>query len=508
MAMARDPFRWAHAAFLCTLLVALACSPAPAVAQAQGPAPVAPPGAVSSASNPAPDPAHNPALGSPASPDGSTTAGLPDLVQAPTRSLASWREARRLLAAHQPSLQSQLAAVKGAKAGVQAALSRMLPRLEVGVGADYSLVRPSAELVGGGDDGAPDDLVLVHEFFDGRSLVPNANATFSITFSLANLAGYDAADAGVAAEQRALTATRHGLIGGLAASVLGVLGAERVAASYRAGLEAAQQRMRLTERLRDLGRATELDVARYAQDLGEAEANLVASNESLSQAREALGNALGLGEPVAVPDGFELLSVLSQQDSGCTALSQLDARADLTAARARKTQAELSVRAAEFAYLPELRLVSQYTANYAPTTAITFDGERGLLHNWNATANLVWTAFDGGLRASEVTRSEAAVRVATAEQRATRIAAETEWRRTARLVAVAQAHTEIAQRNLAAARSLDALSRKAQELGTASAIEVVDAARRLRQSEAALAVRDVELQAARVRAYMAKAICN
>lgn len=434
-----------------------------------------------------------------------SAAGLP-AVEAPTRVLASWREAKGLLVKHQPSLQQQLAAVGRAGAGVKQALSRLLPQLELGVGTDYAFVRPSPENVF--EDGEFVGQVYVHETLDSRSLVPRATATFSITFSLANLVSHESASVGLSAERHALRATRHRLIGSLASTLLGVLGAERVAAQNLVGLEAAGERMRLTERLVQLGRATEMDIARFAQDLHEAEANVVSANESLSQAREQLGQALGVAQPVAIADGFEVLALLSPTASGCVPLAELDQRPDLMAARARQRAAKLASNAASLAYLPEIRLGSQYVMSYAPTTAVAFDGEPDVLHTWTASANLVWTAFDGGARAAGVSGATADLRSSGADREANRIQAVTEVRRTNRLVTIARSNADIARRNVAAARKLDALSRKSLEFGTASALEVVDAARRLRVSEITLAVRDVELISARVRAHMAKAVCR
>jgi outer membrane protein TolC len=424
---------------------------------------------------------------------------VPAPLEPATRTLESWTQAKQWLRAHHPTLQQQQAVLLHANAQVTQAVSRMLPHLDVGAGTDYSLVRPTFVAY---------DRPAEHQFFDQRSLVPNGNAALTLTFSLSALRSIASAGHGVDAEKLTLAATQHALIGTLAATVLGVLGAERVATRNQAGLEAAAERMRLTERLAALGRATALDTWRFAQDLGETRSRVVSANEALSEAREALGNALGLPDAVRLADTFDISQLLTAQSAGCHSVARLAERADLRAADARIQRAEGAADAARLAYLPEIRLGSQYLGTYAPTSAITYEGQRGLLHNWSASANLVWSLFDGGARAADVSAAEADLRSARSAQTASQISAHFEQRKAQRLLQVARANLTIAQQNLAAARNVDGLSHKALELGHASALEVIDAARNLRAVEIAHAVSEVELLAAMLRQQLVLAVCE
>ena len=428
-----------------------------------------------------------------------TTNARGSALPPPQRTLHSLAEARALMLTHEPSLQTQVALLSQARTDVRDALARMLPRLELGLGADYSLVRPAFVSI---------DRPAEHEFLAERSLIPNLNASFTITFSLANLSLLDSARAGVEAQTSTVAATRHELLGILISTLLGVLGAERVAERNLAGLAAAQERMRLTERLVALGKATALDTLRFTQDLNEAKSGVINANDALSQAREALSRALGLRESVGLADDFAAGDLLAKPAPGCQALPDLEARPELQAAHERVQQAAAAERAADLALLPELRVASQYVANYAPTSAVTFEGKRGLLHTWGATANLVWTLYDGGVRAAASARAEAERRDANAQTSAAAIALASEQREAQRLLTVAQANVEIAQESHDAALKMDQLSQKALELGTASALEVVDAARRLRASEITLAERQVEVIAATVRAQRVLSLCR
>lgn len=416
-------------------------------------------------------------------------------------SLGSFGEAKELLNEHQPSLQLQAAAVLRAQGDVERALSQLLPRIEAGAGLDYGLLRriPSADRTQGDDETAA---------FDPRTLVPSATASLAVTFSLARLASLGSYELQRDARELGLSATRHQLIGGLAAAVLAVLSAERVAARMQAGFVAAEERMRITTRLAEVGSITALNALRFSQDLSDAKSELVSAVETLSQSRRALGQALGLREPVSIAPSFDAEALLTQAGTGCRPIAKLDARLDRQAAAKLVAGSEAAEHAARLAYLPELRLTSTYGARRAFAVEFNLTGGRQLVHDWIARANLVWTLYDGGVRSSDVTRAQADLHSQRADQERVTIDSELEYRRAQRLVAVTAANLEAARASVEAAREIDRLSRKALELGTATALEVVDAARRLRSVEVTLAVREVEELAARVRQRMTLAICQ
>ncbi len=404
------------------------------------------------------------------------------------RQIQSWDEAKRLMERHQPALDKGMAVVMQAEAAVGRALAQLLPQVQGNVGAEYNTGRATSFTSFAGD------------------LVPGASVALAAGWSVANLQTYKSTRSGLRAERQELAATRHALLGALSSTLLGVVAAERVADRNRAGLAAALERLHMSERVVELGRATALDLARFTQDLYEAQGAVVAGDEALWQAREALGNALGLGEPVSVAPVFEPSAFLGDaRTSGCEPLSALSERADLRAAQGRELRAERALTATRHAYLPELQLSTGYSAIHAPLASNT-DAE--WIQNVNITASLAWTVLDGGQRKANVRAAHAEMTQAQAEHRGRQIAAQTEYRRAHRLVTVARANLEIATHNLEAAQRADALSRRAFEIGNASALEGVDAAKRLRAGEITLALRGVELVDAQIRAQMALAQCR
>jgi outer membrane protein TolC len=405
--------------------------------------------------------------------------------------LTSFDQAKQLLIEHQPALQLQAAAVTRAEADIEKALSQLLPRVEIGAGTDYAFIRRPV--------GSDTTLVL-----DARTFVPSATGLLSITFSLSRLASLSSYELQRDARALNFSATRQQLLGGLAASMLGVLSAERVAARTRAGYAAAEERMRITSRLAEVGSVTALNALRFSQDLSDAKSELVSAVEALSQARRALGQALGLREAVGVTDNLDAQQLLSL----CRPIAQLDDRLDRQAANKLVDSGEEAARAAKLAYLPELRLTSQYAARLTPALEAQLSGGRELVNDWSARASLAWTLYDGGSRSSDVTRAEADLLAQRADLERVNIDTELELRRSQRLVSVTGANLEAARASVEAAREIDRLSRRALELGTATALEVVDAARRLRAVEVTLALREVEELAARVRQRMTLAICE
>lgn len=409
--------------------------------------------------------------------------------------LASLDQAKRILNEHQPSLQLQVAALTRAQADVERAFGQLLPRLELGAGADYALLRRPV--------GTNETLA-----FDTRTFVPNATASLAVTFSLSRLASLRSAQLQRHARELNVSATRHQLIGGLAAAMLGVISAERVAARTRAGFEAAEERTRITTRLHELGSATAITALRISQDLSDAKSELLTAIEALSQARRALGQALGIRESAGVAEALRREALLDQLQRECRPFGERTARLDRRAAAKLLESGEAAITAARLAYLPELRLTTQYTARITPALEANFSGERELVNDWLARANLVWTLYDGGQRSSELTRAQADRQVQQADQQRVIVESEQEYRRARQLVAVTQANQEAARSSVQAAREIDRLSRRALELGTATALEVVDAARRLRALEVTLAIREVEALSAKIRERLAMSNCE
>ena len=86
---------------------------------------------------------------------------------------------------------------------------------------------------------------------------------------------------------------RRRIASGLVHSMLTTLAASRAAELNRVGLRAALERLELAKTKVRFRQGTALDVERAEQDAASARSTLITGDESLRQAREALGVALG-----------------------------------------------------------------------------------------------------------------------------------------------------------------------------------------------------------------------
>src|SRR5262249_30119663 len=139
--------------------------------------------------------------------------------------------------------------------------------------------------------------------------------------------------------------------------------AERVSEINRIGLRAALDRALLAKRRMALGASNALDTVRADQDVAVARAAIVTGDESLRQARETLGLALGSTEPWGVPPGIDLNGVEASAKATCTSSPNLDDRADIAAARQASVVAKRNVDDVWLQFAPTVNLVSNLNAS-------------------------------------------------------------------------------------------------------------------------------------------------
>ena len=407
----------------------------------------------------------------------------------PLRRVNNWQEARALLRKHHPQLEQAKAQLLSAQAETDRALATLLPQIGVSGGASYVPIR--ADVIGE----------------NNRNWLLDGNAFIRENLSLADAQRYGSSRTARDAEALRLAATRHDLVEGLGVALLQALAGERVTKQYQAGLDAAQTRFDVSQRLLELGRATPLDTIRFEQDLFEAQRALVNAQESRRQAREGLGLALGLPTATQVPEDFELNALLTTApDSGCRALSAPQERADARAAATAVESAEEAATASRLAYLPELLLSVNY--DHRVDTGLSGPAERLRLSNLIVGATLSWTIWDGGIRGAAMDAADAEVRRAQGAERAVRNNLAILGRRSARAVTVAQQNLDIATQALRSAHKADDLSRRAFELGKATALEGVDAARNLRSAQINATLRETDLLIALLRARLFHSQCR
>jgi outer membrane protein TolC len=283
-------------------------------------------------------------------------------------------------------------------------------------------------------------------------------------------------------------------------AIVGVVTAERVAELNRIGLRQALERLEITQRKKNLGAANGLDVLRVQQDAESARATLVTGDESLRQAREALGLALGVPEQVGVARDINLDGLQASATSICKVARSIDERADIAAQRKRIEVAERGITDAKLQFLPTLN---------AQSTVSTTTVDTGLAPNttWNIQAILTIPIWDGGARYGNlrVTRAQQDEAEQTLESLRRQATLQVEQAR--RAVVVAEQSRLVASNARALAAESDRLTRVGYQEGQGTSLELVVAAEQLRQAEVNLALQEFGLVKARIGALLALATC-
>lgn len=408
---------------------------------------------------------------------------------APAVELQSWEQARQLLREQSTDERQAAAGVERASGRWRQALGVLFPNLNASASSQVNALDLGAPYLGAG---TPPD-----------ASNPAVAGSISASQSLIDVPAWRGVSAASAAERSAeatLSDVRRRLTGSLARGLVSVIAAERIAELNRLGLRQALERVALTERTRELGAATQLDVTRVRQDAELARGTLVAGDEQLLRARDALGLALGAPRGVAPSSTFNLNGLVEELKQVCRP-SSWESRGDLIAARESARSATHAREQASAGYLPSVRAQSNLTG-------YTTDPGFGRLGVWSIGAVLSVPLWEGGIREGLVRERRGAETQSEAALEATRRAVEQEVLQAERRVGIADALLSSARQARELAAELDALTRRAFEVGRGSSLELVQSAQALRQADVLLAQREFELVQARLDAFLTEAQCN
>ncbi|MDP3155118.1 MAG: TolC family protein [Archangium sp.] len=412
---------------------------------------------------------------------------LPVFADTAPRQLASWEEAVELFGKQSTDVQIAAEEVVRAAGRRRVALGALLPNVSGSALASFSLLpAPAGEETTAALFGAAPyqtlGLVAQLAVIDVRAW--NGLATAIDAEKATKLSVSDA---------------RRLLLVNLAQSLLSAVAAERLAELNASGLADAQSRLNLSERAHAAGAATSLDLARLRQDVALAKSQVVTANETLRQARETLGLALGLDEAVTVAPGFQLDGLAARVPAACRAVAGLDDRPDVQAALARFEVAHRGVLDVKSQFLPSLAVRSTAQAFFLSGQAIPI---------WNLQAVLTVPIFDGGIRYGQLRDAKAQEKQAEARHVAAVRQARVELERARRGIEVATDSRTQAEEALTQAVLTETLTRKAWDAGIGTSLELVTAASSVRAQRLTLALKDYDLLRARVVALFALSECS
>lgn len=414
--------------------------------------------------------------------------------------VGTWEEALSLVRERSTDLRRAESQVTRARGQWRQSLSGLLPNANLSGGVAVDLLNPSNPVVSGGGS--------VGSIAGGGGGItpttPLGSANASVNLALVDVAawqGLAAANAAEDASKASLQDVHRRITQGLAQVLVSTVAAERAAELNRVGLRQALERHALATRSLELGASTQLDAVRVAQDVAVAREALVAGDEALRRAREALGIALGREGPVGVSPDFNLDGLISATQQQCAPLSALTERRDLVASAKRLEAAERSRSAARAGYLPRLGLQSS-------AFGLTTSPGPGRILTWNLAAVLTVPLWEGGRREGLVQERQADVEVAEQTYEQARRDLSVEAARSRRGVDVAEdlLRTAVEARELA--DQTDRLTRRSFEVGRGSSLELVQSGAALRRAELAVALREFELVQARLDAFLTEAKCD
>ncbi len=329
-------------------------------------------------------------------------------------------------------------------------------------------------------------------------------ASVTVTQPLLALREWHAIGTAKRAEQNAALSAEDQerlLLTGVAEALVGVIVAERVAELNRAGLRSALETLELTRTRERLGAANVLDVVRVQQDAAVARGVVVSGDESVRQAREALGVALGYGEPWGVTPGFDLGALEAGLRGACSPVDGAAARADVAAARGAVEIAQRGVTDVELGFAPSIDLSTTLGAEPARTGA-------GAAASWTVSGVLTVPIWDGGARYGSLRVARAGVDEAQQRLEAAERGVSVEASRALRGVEVAEEVRRVSAEARDLAVETDRLARIGFAAGRGTSLDLVQAAQQRRQAEVQTALKEFDLVGARIGALLAMSRCS
>jgi multidrug efflux system outer membrane protein len=415
-------------------------------------------------------------------------------VPPPKRLLASWREALADLRARSTDLRQSVDQVLQAEAQTRIALAQYLPSI-TGTGTyTHQLLTNSVSFPGAIPGLQQTSSVPAPNLFTGnvqlQQTIVNVQQYYQISI---NELGEDQARMSVDSEKRVLALS-------VANDIVAVVTAERSADINRVGLKVALEQVDIATRKRALGAATGLDVVRAQQNAANARATLVTGDETLREAREALGLALGTPEEVGVGHDLTIDGFAEDAMRSCRTVNSIDERPDVQAARANLEVAKKNLHNVWYQFLPTLNAQSTISANSIPANGYPNP-------TWNIQGILSIPLWDGGVRYGNLHSARAAEDIALQQLESLRRQAVIQVQQAQRGLVVAEDSYRVAkeQRDLAAQN--DQMTQAGYMVGQGTSLELVTASEAHRQAELNLALEEYGLVKARILAALQLATC-
>lgn len=426
---------------------------------------------------------------------------LPDLddpmlepIAAPERVLSTWGQALSLVQSRSTSIATARARIAEANARSRQALANGLPSISGNGSVNRNLLFATGSTLGQAG-------VLNNVRIPFPATVYNAGVSLRQPL-LDPRTWYDVGTAGTAVEAAAVSAedVERISLGTLADTIVSVITAERLAEVTRVSLRFNLSTLDLTRRRTRLGAASAVDVLRAEQEVATNRSDVVQADESVRQAREALGMALGFPEAWGVAPNIKVDGLAADAKSVCSPVTSPDERSDVLAAKLNVEVSERTAESVSYAYSPTIDVVSDFTYTSDPRAA------RPVL--WSIGAVLTIPIYDGGRLGAERNINAANASVARQQLTETTRRARLEAVQAQRAIQVAEADFSVSRQARDIAEESARLSRIAFVHGTGTSFDLVESARRQRLAEIDVTIKEFEVIRARIAALLALSNCS
>jgi multidrug efflux system outer membrane protein len=402
--------------------------------------------------------------------------------------IASWEDALTTIRSQSPDYLSAAQAVERAKAQKELAWSVVLPFVNGQATYTHELLPPLRANIGGVSIVTPPPNVWT----------VGASASWSI-INPRGIYGIGTAARGVDAATLTFADARRQIAEAIVSTMLATLAGDRTAALNRVGLRAALERAALTHARLQFGQGTEVDVDRSDEDVAAARALVVSGDETLRQAREALGVALGSRTPVSAPGDLDLGRFEDAVARTCRLNEDIERRPDVAAARERVAVAERTVHDAELQFAPSLGVNAQ--AEYSNEPVLAPNGIIAVEGVLNVPI------YEGGSRFAALRDAHAALEQARQALVSTDLHAIVSFAQAQRAVGVLQATRDQTQTERDLAARVDGRVRDGYARGLGTSLDLVVSGQALRQADINLALLEFQVAQARADAILANAEC-
>jgi outer membrane protein TolC len=305
-----------------------------------------------------------------------------------------------------------------------------------------------------------------------------------------------AADLRTVAELTAADANRQTALA-TADAFLAIIARRRVVETNERARDVARAHFELARQLQERGTGSRLNELRAQQELSIDEGLVEVARLALYRAQEALGVLLAADGPVDAADEptFAVPADAASQVSGVSGAGGLAGagvmRTDLSLFTARQQAAERAVRDTSKDYFPALDAIFQPQTSY-PSPFFT------PANSWRFLMQATIPVFDSGLRAARQLERQSTLDVSRATLVGALTSVSSEVRTARESVASAERSLSSAQAGAGQAQEVVNIVNVSFRAGAATNIEVIDAERRARDADTAVAVAEDALRRARL----------